>query len=220
MPNTLPKALALAAAALALVGCALTPVEGPPIGGLMPSSSNNAGRRPDSSAQVPTPGAVTPRIVPADSTPSADAREVLATIPDPLPPGERVPPPPDRSADTLAAPADANVPVPEPTPVLNQPPPPPIEVVPPASGAPPAAPARPDTCWRLQVGAPETAEEAEQRRSAAESLLMSAFVVQAESGLFKVRTRECVSRSAALALRDRALGAGFAGAFPIAIVRQ
>lgn len=231
--------LMVAALALALSGCAaLTPIEGPPIGGLMPASSNSAGRdttNATATGAVPVPAPVPARVVPADSTPSADAREVLASIPEPLPPGERVPPPSSAApADTGVASADtshAGVPTPAPTRPMGDPgvwTPPPIDTTPPPSTpaaptSPPAtrpSPARPDTCWRLQVGAPETPEEAEQKRSAAESLLMSGFVVEKDGGLYKVRTRECVSRATALALRDRAIDSGFAGAFPIAIVRQ
>lgn len=72
-------------------------------------------------------------IVPADSTPSGAALEVLATIPEPLTPGERVPPrratePEALGSDSVARAPDgtspdaaaldtavANVPVPEPT---------------------------------------------------------------------------------------------------------
>ena len=219
------RRLMVAAVMLMLPGCAaLTPVEGPPVGGLMPVSSNAAARDSARAAAtgVPVPGAMPARVVPADSTPSADAREVLASIPEPLPPGERVPPP--APPDTGSA-SDTDVPAPEPTRPMGDTgarTPPPIETSPPAAtGAPPAAtPASPDTCWRLQVGAPETPEEAEQKRSAAESQLMSGFVVEKDGALYKVRTRECMARTTALRLRDRAIDSGFAGSFPIAIVRQ
>lgn len=219
--------VAVAGACFALAaGCALAPVEGPPLGGLMPVNTpapprdtvRAAAATPAAPAGVPVP----PSFVPPDSAPSPEAREVLATLPDPLRPEERVPPPVVAAPDS-AAPGSASgeVPVPAPTAPLGDRAVPDVEggaaAPPPAAGA---TPSRPDTCWRVQVGAPATAEEAEQRRAAAQSLLVVGFTVEAGGGLFKVRTRECVPRGTALALRDRAIDSGFAGAFPIAIVRR
>lgn len=223
------RRIAVAAACLALAaGCALAPVEGPPLGGLMPVSTHVPPRdTARHAAAAPAPAAtdgvpVPPAFVPRDSAPSPEAREVLATLPDPLRPEERVPPPvvaaPDSAAPESAA---GEVPVPEPTAPLGDRPAPAVETggaAPPPAGS--GTPARPDTCWRVQVGAPATLEEAEQRRAAAQSLLVVEFTVESGGGLFKVRTRECVPRSTALALRDRAIDSGFAGAFPIAIVRR
>lgn len=214
--------LVMMALGLALAGCALAPVEGPPIQGLLPVSSSSAAR--DSAARAGgerTARAAAPAarpLMPADSLPSGDAQAVLATIPEPLPPGDRVPPPaPAPAPDTSAA--EGDVPTPAPTRPMGDadgaPSTPPIEEAPPA-----ATQARPDTCWRVQIGAPATPEEAEQKRQAAESLLMTAFVVELDRGLYKVRTRECVARATALAVRDRALDSGFAGTFPFAVIRQ
>lgn len=202
---------AIAAAALGLTGCAsLTPVEGPPIQGLLPAKpaprdTAQAARR-DTSAQVRARAAA--GVV--DSLPGLDAQRVLDAIPEPLAPGERVPPP-----DSGASAGGAEIPTPAPTRAMGEAP-----GAPAVEEAPPAAASAPDTCWRVQVGAPATAEEAEQRRKAAESQLVVPFVVETDRGLFKVRTRDCVGRAAALALRDRAIDSGFAGAFPIATFRQ
>ena len=220
------RRLILMVAALALAGCSsLTPVERPPgVGGLLPVSSN---QRPDSSrtnakGQIPVPGPVAVRTVPDDSLPTADAREVLATIPEPLPPGDRVPPPAAADTNSVET-AEGDVPTPAPTQPLGDTPPP-IETS--APSTPTTTPgttttsAGRDTCWRVQIGAPPTSEEAEAKRSAAESLLMSGFVIEHDGGLYKVRSKDCVSRQTALVMRDRAIQSGFAGAFPIAIVRQ
>jgi hypothetical protein len=47
----------------------------------------------------------------------------------------------------------------------------------------------------------------------ARSQLLLPFVIERESGLFKVRVRECLSAAAASDLRRRAVESGFAGAF-------
>ena len=72
-----------------------------------------------------------------------------------------------------------------------------------------------DTCWRVQLAAPTDRAEAAAKRAAAESQLMSGFVIEIEQGRHKVRGRECGSRTAAESLRDRALLSGFADAFLI-----
>lgn len=188
---------------------------------------------------------------PVDSGPSDDARMVLGTIPEPIPAGERVPPPervdrlhPPRDAtpgaaagDTLQA-ADADsvgaggaVPTPRPTLPLGQRRPRQIPAIPesalaarpdsaardtgraaPASAAAPEA-ATPDSCWRVQVAAPEESERAEQMRAAGESLLLVPLVVEREQNLYKVRTRDCLGADVATRLRDRAVTSGFTGAF-------
>lgn len=206
-----------------------------------------------------------------DSGPSPAAMEVLATIPDPVPAGERVPPPervrrewpaidatPGRgmagadsangataapAADTTAA-DTSSVPTPEPTAPLGQRRQGTVPVIPdsvmraiaeaaridsirratgelpphvpaaPATPAPAAGatPAASDTCWRVQVAAPEESERAEQMRGAAESLLLVPMVVETEGGLHKVRTRDCMNGDAAARLRARAAPL-FEGAF-------
>jgi hypothetical protein len=171
-----------------------------------------------------------------DTTPSRDAQAVLATIPEPLAPGERIPPPatvPPTLGDTAGAAAEADtgsaeVPVPAPTPVLGERALP--EVVAPADttarplGPPPAALQRPapagretaagpDTCWRIQVAAPAERAKAERYLAAAQSQLLVPMAIEKERGLFKVRTRDCLDGGSADALRRRASQTGFDGAF-------
>ena len=74
-------------------------------------------------------------------------------------------------------------------------------------------PAAPDTCWRVQFGAPFDRLKAKTLRDAAESQLVVPVIVDREGGRFKVRTRDCLERAIAERLRDRAVTAGFAGAF-------
>lgn len=85
-----------------------------------------------------------------------------------------------------------------------------------AAGTPPAAApgaTAPDSCWRVQIAAPEEPERAEQLRRAAESLLLVPMVVEKEGGLHKVRTRDCLSADSAGNLKSRADASGFDGAF-------
>lgn len=167
--------------------------------------------------------------VPADSLPSPDARDVLRSIPEPLPPGESVPARADSLArrDTIAT-DSSGVPVPSPTAPLGEVP---GSVHPPASAdsarvtgpgpgsgpAPGTAPAgaAPDTCWRVQLGAPIDSTEAKARLAAAESQLLVPVVIEKEKGRYKVRTRGCLGAEAAESLRARALASGFHDAFRI-----
>ena len=130
------------------------------------------------------------------------------------------------SAATRAA-ADTLVPVPAPTQPLgeapgtlakalaNTTPPPP----PPPPSQPPAQ-AEPDSCWRIQVGAPTEKKEADLKREAAESVLLEKFEIVHEKQRYKVRNHECLTRDAADRLRRRALQSGFSGAFPVVEVRK
>ena len=56
-------------------------------------------------------------------------------------------------------------------------------------------------------------EKADGRREAAQSLLMAPFTIVPEKGYLKVRTRDCMTREAADALKKRAIESGFDGAF-------
>lgn len=128
-------AATFSASLLALAaGCAPIP-QGTPLPG-KPVTARGA---PGAAAANP---AVTPFHVPADSTPSPEALRVLASIPEPLRPEERVPPAqvvraapagtvaspapretPAAAPDTSVVPADtssASIPVPSPTPVLGE----------------------------------------------------------------------------------------------------
>lgn len=180
---------------------------------------------------------VTPAVV--DSGPSREATEVLRSIPEPLPAGERVPAPAGSTPAGAGAAADsgaggrADVPVPTPTPVLGQgpegrsslelpdslfeqaPAAPESAAAAPESAAavPESTAAAPDTCWRVQVAAPSERDQAETLRQAAQSQLLTPMVVDPEAGRFKVRTRDCLGRAPAEALRRRAVESGFDGAF-------
>jgi len=227
--NTRVLAPALALAALfGLAGCANVPPYAPPTSrGRAP-----APRATPASSPAPAPVAPVPQPVAAaaDSAPSRDALDVLATIPEPLTPGERVPPPEVAAAsvDTDDA-GSAEVPVPALTPVLGERPLP--EVVAstdttalPASPAaraladppalpPPGSPAAADTCWRVQIAASAERAKSDRYLEAGRSQLLAPLQIENERGLFKVRTRDCLSGPAADGLRRRALDAGFDGAF-------
>lgn len=195
------------------------------------------------SAQTNSPPTKSPPARPApvrtapvrDSLPSPEALRVLERIPEPLsraqqvpPSGRRSVPAPESAFDTLrvadpADPADTSgVPVPEPTqslvvpssstlvmPDTLAPTGPPAVAAPPVTSAPPAGGA----CWRVQVAAPEQREMAESRREAAQSLLLVPMTVETERGLHKVRTRDCLTREAADAIKRRATDSGFEGVF-------
>ena len=190
-----------------------------------------------------------------DSTPSAVAERVLATIPEPLSPSQQVPPPPGTGTLTARAPEAAYdtlrverpsggdssaVPVPSLTQPLGNSPQGTLTMpdtlmapltAPPAAAAAPAAnpspatgePANPagatattpatEECWRVQVAAPEDKAMADSRSAAAQSLLLVPMAITYEKGLYKVRTRECLTHAAADALKQRAVDSGFAGAF-------
>lgn len=149
---------------------------------------------------VPAPGAEAE--TPGDSLAEADSSG-SAPVPEPTYPLGLEPPPPDTTArDTSAAvpPADA------PSATSTAPSAPPTT---PAH----SAPAIPDTCWRLQVGAPANHAKATSLQRAAESQLLIPMVVESESRLFKVRSRDCWDRAAADLLKQRAVASGFSGAF-------
>jgi hypothetical protein len=214
-------------ALLALAGCASVPPYQPPAAAPAPPGTIAA-----QAATVAAPRAVA---APVDTTPSREALAVLATIPEPLAPGERVPAPaavsaPEDSAEEAEADADtgaADVPVPAPTPVLGERPvpevlapadttAPPVAPAPPALANPPSAPPRAataDTCWRVQIAATAAREKAARYLEAGRSQLLVPLEIEQQKGLFKVRTRDCMGGPAADALRRRALDAGFGGAF-------
>ena len=199
----------------------------------------------DSSAVRRAPRDSTARFVPADSLPSDDARAVLRTIPEPLPPGETVPvdssalalpartfPAPDTlAADTtgvptpaITAPLGENPDAPRRSAVLDTTTTAPPATSPPSSPSPPAtipaalppaaAPAA-DTCWRVQIAAYGERPVAEAHRVAAASQLLVPMAIENENGRLKIRTSECLTRSAAESLKRRAFDSGFPGAFLI-----
>ena len=209
----------------------------------VPAPSSTAGRTGGSASPMPGAARVpssTAATVPAsrDSQPSREAIEVLNTIPEPLSPGERTAAPSKGAiaanidADEDAAVADSSagdsiqVPTPAPTQALgdkpgslNSTPSSPPSSPPPKAAAPAGAAAsrsvNPDSCWRVQVGAPPEVDKANALRAAAQSQLQVLVVIEVEGGLRKVRTRECVDMATADVLRRRALAAGFEGAFKV-----
>lgn len=167
--------------------------------------------------------------------PTTAALEVLASIPEPLKPGERVAPPSGSQPGPDSAAVDsggADVPVPEPTQPLGDrrravadtsgaasggvPPPGPGPGIMPTPGG-NSAPggAASDTCWRVQVLAPFDADHALQARDTATSQLLVPMVVEREQGRYKVRTKGCMTRAAADLLRRRAVESGFPQAFRV-----
>jgi hypothetical protein len=215
-------------ALLALAGCASVPPYASPTShgpAPVPRETPAVSPAPVRAAAAPQPAAAA-----GDSAPSRDALDVLSTIPEPLAPGERVAPP--EVAPASAAPDDsgsAEVPVPAPTPVLGERPLPDVVAtadttaapVPPAARAlaePAPAPgpgvaAVTDTCWRVQIAASAERAKSERYLEAGRSQLLAPLQIENEKGLFKVRSRECLSGPAADGLRRRALDAGFDGAF-------
>jgi hypothetical protein len=233
---------ALFALTILLVGCATAPAPAP-------TSSTPPSPLPDTPVGTTASGGrITAKGTPAvvDSGPSAEALRVLASIPEPLRPEERVAPPAGSrnatpaSSDTtedIVTDEDADpssVPVPTPTEPLGDRPgaqarldsllqatPGPGSSAPatapaPSSPSPGRAPSRSDSCWRVQVAAPVEPEKAEAFRDAAQSQLLLPMVVESESGLHKVRTRDCLSAAVADTLRRRAVATGFTGAFRFA----
>ncbi len=215
------RALAAAlAAALALAGCAAPALRtAPPSPVTVPAGGAEA--RPAASP-APAPTA----LAAPDTVPSADALAVLAEIPEPLRAEEQVSAPAPHGGPVSPADAEggrADVPVPARMPVLGERPLP--DVAAPADSAPaaPAAPAParpgtvaaavPDTCWRVQFAAWSERAKSERYLAAARSQLGVPLAIEPEAGLFKVRTTGCLDGAAADALRRRAWGAGFAGAF-------
>jgi len=188
----------------------------------------------DTTARPRSPGGGT---VPSDSLPSDEARAVLRDIPEPLAADEQVEPPDslvresEREVGPDPSPADSTgVPIPAETAPLGERPgavrsvfsdsagaAPGAKTAPagPAGGPPSTAPAAavPDTCWRLQIAASSGREEAAAKRGAAESQLLVPFAIEVEQGRHKVRSRDCLTRTVADALRGRALLSGFPDAF-------
>jgi hypothetical protein len=248
-PAVLLQTVGTAIVLAILQGCASVPPASPP-GQAGVSAPRGAPAAPPGVATVPGRATAAP-----DTVPSREAQAVLATIPEPLKPEERVPPPaaapgPGSLLEPVAARAEstalaeaetdtarAGIPVPGPVPVLGDRPlpqvvtaadtsapasPPPAGLLPPPSaqerpraGPPGSARASRDTCWRVQFAAPTERAKAQRYLDAGESQLLVPMVIEKEKGLFKVRTRDCLDRLAADALKRRALEAGFTGVFRV-----
>lgn len=153
----------------------------------------------------PAPAESSPSGATAESSPGgAPARpdpseqitpEELATLPDPVARGgastpQPAPDAPGPSSGTLA---------PEP----GQRP----------SGADSVAPAPPEGLWRVQIHASESRAEAERLGRAAARRLGVELFIQREGPLYKVRLGAFATEADAQALRDRAIRAGYPGAF-------
>jgi hypothetical protein len=211
------RALVSAAILAWLAGCATVPAAPPVAHPAPPPSSSSGAQTGTKVGSTASGGSITantpqaPAVV--DSTPSEDALAVLSTIPDPLgrptsPESASVPvqaptePLGDRSKASATAPDAA-------APPLGAP------AAPPAAGAATgaAAASKPDSCWRVQVAAPPERDRADAMARAAQSQLGVPFVVEHEGGLYKVRTRDCLTSAKATALKDRAVADGFDGSF-------
>jgi len=70
-----------------------------------------------------------------------------------------------------------------------------------------------DSCWRVQMAAVPEAARAASLREAAQSQLWITMVIETEKKLHKVRTKDCLTAVAAERLKQRAIAAGFKGAF-------
>ena len=210
---------------VSLAGCAVRPVVAPPVARPAPPVAT-----PPESAPAPTPGTTVGTtasggvittnppapVAPAgvDSTPSEEALAVLRTIPEPLGKSGNldsvrvpVPSPTQPLGDREGARATAALPE-----SVSAPPTSPPRAAP-GVAAPAAPTSSPDSCWRVQVLAPPERDRADRMAEAARSQLLIPFVIERESGLFKVRTRDCMSGAAANDLRRRAMESGFTGAF-------
>jgi hypothetical protein len=67
----------------------------------------------------------------------------------------------------------------------------------------------------VQVGAPPEKAKAEALEAVASSQMLTPFVIELEKKRYKVRTRDCMDRAAADALRARAERSGFKGVFVV-----
>ena len=125
--------------------------------------------------------------------------EELASIPEPLP-GASTP---------LKGPAD------QPMDRMAQPPPeePSGASQPPEATSPEPAPGAP--AWRVQIYASDRREEAERVRVEASRALSLPGAVVREGALYKVRVGRFATEAEAQALRERAIQAGYPGAFRI-----
>lgn len=201
-----PAALAVLASIPEPLGARVPepPREPAPAGRVTPEPPASRDAAPDS-AKRPVPVALPgndPSVAPLDTamvpvpTPTAPlgSQATVSLPPTPEPPPATPAPasPPMRGAPTQPVPAPVRVPITE--------------------------SAASDTCWRLQVGAPAERARGNTLRAASQSLLVVPMTVAREGGRWKVRTRDCLSRTAAESLRDRAIASGFKGVFLVRFV--
>jgi outer membrane biosynthesis protein TonB len=170
-----------------------------------PTGVSDAPARASAPAATPAPAPVTPP--PAESAPAVASTDTAAAVPVPVP----VPTPVLGEASAPATPpAPASAPATSPPPAPATPPTP--------TAAPSSARAAADTCWRVQIAAPLERDKGDAMREMAQSQLVTPMVIDVEAGRYKVRSRDCLPRAAASALRERALASGFKGVFLVAKV--
>jgi hypothetical protein len=201
--NSIPEPLAQSGTAPVAAESASTrpasaPEAVPPLVGTAPTDSGGPAAT-DSATAIPDTVGVP---VPSPTDPLGDRPGSLASKA--LPESLAVPP-----AATPAAPAAGSTTAPR----SGSGPAPTVASGSASAASRPVALASPDSCWRVQVAAPPERERADRLADAARSQLMITFVVEKESGLYKVRTRDCLSAVAADDLRRRAVTTGFEGAF-------
>ena len=182
-------AIVLAVALLAAVGCAHTrrpePAQEPDheAPGPPPQHAN----LPPDTAPEPEPAPPPPgRLDPSEEiTP-----EELATLPDPVPRGAGSASSQGRSQAIPAPDTGSGTP-----------------------GGDSGAPAPSEGLWRVQIYASERRSEAERVGRSAASRLGERLFVEREGGVYKVRLGAFTSEAQAQELRDRAVRAGYPGAF-------
>jgi len=111
----------------------------------------------------------------------------------------------ERPLPEIVSPADTSAPPPGPPAALAHAPPAARGVAPRGTAA--------HGCWRVQIDASSDRAKALRYQSAGASQLLVPMTVVKEKRLFKVRTRDCLDRAAAEALKRRAADAGFRGVF-------
>ena len=192
-------------AALALGGCAHAPRHA---GGAGPAEPDHeAPAPPTRRAQLP------PEPAPAEPPPSgATEGPPPGGAPTRLDPSEQITP---QELATLPDPVPRGTTTPEPAPDAPQPS---SGTLPPGSGSRPssgdsAAPAPSEGLWSVQIHASESRTEAERLGRTAARRLKAELFIQREGSLYKVRLGAFATEADAQALRDRAIRAGYPGAF-------
>jgi len=202
----------LLALALSASGCAVTVRHGtePSGAGAAPVAGDDAAP-PSTSKATPAAdgGRGTPAAPPSGRLDPSEriTPEELASIPDPVPGSREV------LSPASGAPSGTNS-------ALKGSAAPPMNPVAPAgsqaaSGAEEGAsvPAASGWVWRVQVFASESAADAERVSREAAARLRAEAVVALEGTLYKVRLGGFATESEAQSLRERAIAAGYAGAF-------